>query len=171
MNHLLIAISLLVGSLDLAALSASAQPSQYESNDRPTVNAISEQEREKPLAEIAGRIQKMLDLQIVISNETKRLSTDIEGTDDKRPRPKDREAALKLAEKQQVIVSEASKAIDLLAAEGSSVAFVNVFRLLREDMKSVQRRLAICDVGIGNQASEQEVIDNLQMMIEALKPK
>jgi len=66
-------------------------------------------------------------------------------------------------------VLEASKAIEMLEAEGSAVAFPEVFQQIREDMKHVQRRLDITDVGQVTQAIEKDIIDTLKEMIDALK--
>ena len=57
----------------------------------------------------------------------------------------------------------------MLEAEGSAVAFPEVFQQVREDMKHVQRRLEVTDVGAVTQAIEKDIIDTLKEMIEALK--
>src|SRR5262249_32529559 len=62
-----------------------------------------------------------------------------------------------------------TKAIEMLEAEGSAVAFPEVFKQVREDMKHVQRRLGVIDTGVVTQAIEKDIIDTLKEMIEALK--
>ena len=57
----------------------------------------------------------------------------------------------------------------MLEAEGSAVAFPEVFQQVREDMKHVQRRLEIADVADVTQAVEKDIIESLKEMIEALK--
>ena len=74
-----------------------------------------------------------------------------------------------LSDHEGEIVMEANKAIEMLEAEGSAVAFPEVFQQVREDMKHVQRRLGVTDVGDVTQAIEQDIIDTLKEMIEALK--
>ena len=64
---------------------------------------------------------------------------------------------------------EARKAIEILEAEGSAVAFPEVFQQVRDDMIHVQRRLGVSDVGAVTQTIEQDIIDSLKEMIEALK--
>ena len=59
----------------------------------------------------------------------------------------------------------------MLEAEGSAVAFPEVFQQVREDMKHVQRRLDVTDVGVVTQAIERDIIASLTEMIEALKKK
>ncbi|MFO0866338.1 MAG: hypothetical protein U0744_17125 [Gemmataceae bacterium] len=77
--------------------------------------------------------------------------------------------ALRLSDREGEIVLEASKAIEMLEAEGSAVAFPEVFQQVREDMKSVQRRLGTADVGNLTQEIEKDIIASLKEMIDALK--
>jgi len=57
----------------------------------------------------------------------------------------------------------------MLEAEGTAVAFPEVFQQVREDMKIVQRRLELADVAPVTQAIEQDIIDTLKEMVDALK--
>jgi hypothetical protein len=67
------------------------------------------------------------------------------------------------------IVLECSHAIDILEAEGSTIAFPEAFRMLRKDMINVQNRLKSTDVGVVTQNIEEDIIANLSDMIEDLK--
>jgi hypothetical protein len=77
--------------------------------------------------------------------------------------------ALPLAFEQARIVGEANRAIEMLEAEGSAVAFHEVFIQVRDDMQQVQRRLAVGDVGKVTQALEDDIVDTLQEMTKALR--
>jgi hypothetical protein len=83
-------------------------------------------------------------------------------------RDEDRRTAVALSDNEKDIIVEATNAIELLEAEGSAVAFTRALRDLREDMLHVQRRLEISDVGMDTQGIEQEIIDTLKEVIEAL---
>jgi hypothetical protein len=64
----------------------------------------------------------------------------------------------------------ANEATSLIEAEGSAVAFAEAFRVVREDMVKVSKRLnKLSDVGIITQNTERYIIENLKMMIEAFK--
>jgi hypothetical protein len=66
-------------------------------------------------------------------------------------------------------VLEANKAIGILEAEGTAVAFPQMFEQVRDDAKNVARRLSKADVGTVTQVIEQDIIAALKDMIEALK--
>ena len=57
----------------------------------------------------------------------------------------------------------------MLEAEGSAVAFPEVFQQVRSDMIVVQKRLGNTDVFKVTQAIERDIIETLKEMIEALK--
>jgi len=88
---------------------------------------------------------------------------------DKKPNEIQRKDSLKLSDAEKDIINEANRAIQMLEEEGSAVAFPEVFHQVREDMKHVQRRLELTDVGDQTQTIERSIIDSLKEMIEALK--
>ncbi|MBI3411719.1 MAG: hypothetical protein HY040_25595 [Planctomycetes bacterium] len=130
---------------------------------------LREEELERLLAALQNRCEKMLRMQIAVYHGTEGLYKVIEATADKKPRREDQQQSIKLSDQEKDIVSEATKAIEMLEAEGSAVAFPEVFQQVREDMKHVQRRLEITDVGIVTQAIEKDIITSLEEMIAALK--
>lgn len=130
---------------------------------------LREEELERLLGALKNRCEKMLAMQIAVYHGTEGLYKVIEASAEKKPRREDQQGSLKLSDNEKDIVSEATKAIEMLEAEGSAVAFPEVFQQVREDMKHVQRRLEITDVGIVTQAIEKDIIDSLKEMIEALK--
>ncbi|HEX5033023.1 MAG TPA: hypothetical protein VFW62_00965, partial [bacterium] len=61
------------------------------------------------------------------------------------------------------------KALKLMEGEGSAVVFAGVLREVKGDMEAVQRRLNEGRVEEQTQIIEQDIIDQLTMMKEALK--
>jgi hypothetical protein len=111
----------------------------------------------------------MLALQIEVRDGTVRVFKAIEENPDKKPTRSNEQRALQLSDREQVIVDEATAAIKMLEAEGSAVAFPEVFIQVREDMRHVTRRLGKADVGSVTQLIEEDIIQTLKEMIEALK--
>jgi hypothetical protein len=130
---------------------------------------LREEELERLLAALQQRCEKMLAMQIEVYNGTVAVDRAILGNDDKKPTRQNTQTSLKLSDDEGKIVTEATKAIEMLEAEGSAVAFPEVFQQVREDMKNVARRLGAVDPGKVTQVIEQDIIDTLKEMIEALK--
>lgn len=128
-----------------------------------------EEELERLLAALQARCEKMLAMQIAVLHGTQALDKNILKSEDKKPAHADKQRGLRLSDDEKEIVLEADKAIQMLEAEGSAVAFPEVFQQVREDMRHVQRRLYVTDAGVVTQAIEQDIIDTLKEMIEALK--
>jgi hypothetical protein len=130
---------------------------------------LREEELQLLLAALQARCEKMLAMQISVLAGTEAVDKGIAAMADKQPTREQKQDSLKLSDREGDIVLEASKAIELLEAEGSAVAFPEVFQQVREDMKHVQRRLGITDVAEVTQGIERDIIDSLKEMIEALK--
>ncbi len=130
---------------------------------------LREEELERLLAALIVRCERMLAMQIQVLHGTEQVAKGIDLNPDKKANRQNQQDSLKLSDDEKEIVLEASKAIEMLEAEGSAVAFPEVFQQVREDMKHVQRRLGIVDVGQVTQAIEKDIIDTLKEMIEALK--
>jgi hypothetical protein len=167
-SHLFLA-SLLAGVIGTGAPTAGEQPRAAGSDDPRKASALREEKGQRLPASLLSRCQKLLAMQIAVSAGTVDLHKVIEGTADKKPRPRDRRIALQLADNEKAIIVAATKAIDVLKAEGAAAAFREVFRGLRKEVKRVQRRLESSDVGTDTQALEAEVIDTLKEMIASLK--
>jgi hypothetical protein len=126
---------------------------------------LREEERELLLAALEARFQKMLAMQLLVYNGTLSLA--------KTPqaqwgaRHEDRSHTLSLQEAD--IALEATKALELLKAEGSSVAFPEAVEQLREDILIVARRLDDNKAREITQAIEKDIIEALGEMIEALQ--
>ncbi len=123
---------------------------------------LREEELEQLLAALELRCRKMLVLQKQVLAGTENAAAE----QNKRLR---QTQAIRLADEEKVIVLEADKAIELLKAEGSAVAFPEVFKQVREDMVTVQNRLLKAKVSDVTQAIEKDIISTLEEMIEALK--
>src|SRR5262249_19863198 len=93
----------------------------------------------------------------------------IDNNADKKPSRTEVQKSLQLGDREDEIVREASKAITLLETEGTAVAFPEVFIQIRSDMENVSRRLRATDVDNVTQTIEQDIIDTLKEMVEALK--
>jgi hypothetical protein len=130
---------------------------------------LREEELERLLANLQARLEHMLAMQIEVRDGTVRIFKAIEETPDKRPDRLHEQKALQLSDREHKIADEATKAIQLLEAEGSAVAFPEVFVQVREDMRHVTRRLGKADVGSVTQVIEEDIIATLKEMIEALK--
>jgi len=171
MKSLGILIALLASALGIPPLSAADLPQRLRGNDPAKVTPPRGEQVERPLGILEKACRKMHDLQRAVYDGTKALQKAIEGNADKKPRPREVQTAVMLAAKQRTIVEETTKAIKILEAEGSAVAFTEVFDQVRDDMKNVQRRLELRDVGRANQALQEDIIDTLQEMIKSLRSK
>ena len=133
------------------------------------LNQMREEELERLLAALQARCERMLAMQTAVLVGTEHVFKSIESVTDKKPSREDQQRSLKLSDDEKEIIVEASKAIEMLEAEGSAVAFPEVFQQMREDMKHVQRRLGVVDTGVVPQGIEQDISTSLKEMIEALK--
>ncbi len=126
---------------------------------------LREEEIARTLAMLEARFRKMLEMELAVYESTQRL--------DKLPEDKRGEPFLvqtgKLSSDQRKIAIEAQKALTLLQEEGSSVAFPATVEVMHEDMQSVADRLAdakVDDITIG---TEEDIIQALEELIEALQ--
>jgi hypothetical protein len=130
---------------------------------------LREEEIERLLAALEQRCNRMLQMQIEVHHGTVRVDREIHETPEKTAARVHEQRALQLSDQEEKIVQEADKAIQLLEAEGSAVAFPEVFTQVRDDMKNVARRLGKADVGSVTQVIEEDIINTLKEMIESLK--
>jgi hypothetical protein len=126
---------------------------------------LREEEKELLLANLEARFRKMLGLQLLVYQQTVRL--DAEKTQDSTIEIGQR--SRQLATQEEEIVQEVAKALVLLQAEGSSVAFPQAVEAIREDAASVVRLLNQSKVGELTQTIEQAIIEALEEMIDALQ--
>jgi hypothetical protein len=125
-----------------------------------------EEEIERLLAALQARCERMLALQIGVRDSTVTLDKDI---DKKDPSREQQQNSNVLSDREEEIIREASKAINIIQAEGSAIAFAEVFLQVRSDMTTVATRLRRTDTGVVTQTVENDIIATLQEMVEALK--
>jgi hypothetical protein len=130
---------------------------------------LREEEIERLLAQLQGRCEKMLAMQIAVKDGTLALDKIITGNPDKKSSRAEDQKALELSDKEDEISKEANKALTLIEAEGSAVAFAEVFKQVLGDMNTTAGRLRRADVGEVTVAIENDIIDALKEMVAALK--
>ncbi len=130
---------------------------------------LREEEIERILAALQMRFERMLAMQTEVRDNTVGLDKDIQARPGAKPENIDRQRGNELEEKEQGIIKEGNEARRLLEAEGSAVAFPVVLEGTIEYMVNVARRLRATDTGAVTVTIENEIIDSLKEMIEALK--
>jgi hypothetical protein len=130
---------------------------------------LREEEKLRQLAALQQRCERMLQMQIAVRDATVNVYKTIQDYPDKKATRTEVQKTFKLSDDEEEIAKEAQKAINLLQAEGSAVAFPEVFLQIQTDMRIVSGRLRKTDVDVVTQTIEQDIIDTLKEMIEALK--
>lgn len=130
---------------------------------------LREEERERVLAALQARVERMLQMQLAVFAGTVQIDANILKSADKKPGRADEQKSVELSQMEDQIALEATKALQLLETEGSTVAFPEIFGQLRDDCRHVSRRLGKADVGTVTQLIEKDIIAILREMIEALK--
>lgn len=133
-----------------------------------------QEELERLLAQLQARCEKMLVMQVRVYNQTVSIEKALASLDAVDPDKEDKTRQAKISAGNQgkeegLIILEVDKALKMLEAEGSAVAFPEVFQQVKGDMELVKRRLDIADVGAVTQAVEIDIIDTLKEMVAALK--
>ena len=123
---------------------------------------------ERELATLEKCCRNMLTMQTAVRNGVVSLQKRIDYNLDRKPTHSDRRAAVKLAREQAAIVREATRVLKMLEAD-SAVAFPEVFRQLRDDMKRAQLRLKTGDIVRARRNIEDDAIEVLQEMLSALR--
>lgn len=126
---------------------------------------LREEERELVLAQMEARFRDMLLKQEAVYNGT--VAIHAVPADKRTDRHRNR--AVELARNEEEISLLAAKALTLLKEEGSSVAFPEAVEQIREDMLTIARRLERADVEEITQNIEQDTIESLKEMIEAMQ--
>jgi hypothetical protein len=129
---------------------------------------LREKEMAKLLANLEERVGRMLRMQIEVKAATVNIDNGIKKNKGQKTTADFQKSQVE-AEKEMAIIAEADKALKLMEAESSAVVFAGVLREVKGDMESVQRRLNEGRVEEQTQIIEQDIIDQLTMMKEALK--
>ncbi|HEY1861707.1 MAG TPA: hypothetical protein VGG61_15205 [Gemmataceae bacterium] len=130
---------------------------------------LREEEIERVLAALQARCERMLAMQIVVRDGTVVVDKTVQDLPNKQPTRVEAQKANELSDQEEAIAREDQIAIDILAAEGTAVAFPEVFRELKDDMQNVAYRLRRTDVGTVTVVVENDIIQTLRELIEALK--
>jgi hypothetical protein len=130
---------------------------------------LREEEIERLLAKLQERCQYMLQLQIQVRDGTVALDKVIQENADHKPTRADVQKSNELSDTEDEIIKEANAALRLLEAEGSAVAFAEVFKQVRGDMVNVAARLRKTDTGEITVVIENDIIETLGEMVDALK--
>jgi hypothetical protein len=138
---------------------------------------LREKELEKLLANLEERIGRMLRMQEEVLASTINIDASVRKTPDGKPATADIQKAQTEADKEGAIVAEADKALKLMEGEGTAVVFAGVLSQVRGDMVAVQNRLNAARVegrnkaneANGTQLIEEQIIEQLKLMKEALK--
>ncbi len=126
---------------------------------------LREEERELVLTKLEARFRDMLLRQEAVNNAT--LAIHVVPVDSRTDRHRNR--AVELARSEDEISILAAKALTLLKEEGSSIAFPEAVEQIRDDMLTIVKRLDQADVGEITQNIEQDLVEGLKELIEALQ--
>ncbi len=124
-----------------------------------------EEEVERSLAALESRFRRMLELQINVLENTRKLDA-LSG--ETRERQVEIQSSRLSLEERKILV-EAQKAMLLLQEEGSSAAFPEALQQTMNDMESVVDRLQKSDVSKLTIGIEEEIVAALEELIESLK--
>lgn len=129
---------------------------------------LREKELARLLANLEERVGRMLQKQIKVKAATVSIDQGIHKNKNQKTTA-DIQKSQAEADEELSIIAEAEKALKLMEGEGSAVVFAGVLREVKGDMEAVQRRLNEGRVERQTQDIEQDIIDQLMMMKEALK--
>lgn len=126
---------------------------------------LREEELERILVMLEARFRKMLDEQVEVYDETKKLDS----ASEKAPEHELEIASGRLSRKETLIVREADRALLLLREDGTSTAFPEAIEQARDDMQSIAERLRETRVDLITQGLEEDVIAALEETLAALQ--
>jgi hypothetical protein len=126
---------------------------------------LREEELERMLVLLEARFRKMLDQQVEVYEETKKL----DGAKANVPPHELEIAAGRLSRKETLIVREADRALILLREDGTSTAFPEAIEQARDDMQAISDRLRETRVDLITQGLEEDVIAALEESLAALQ--
>jgi len=129
---------------------------------------LREKELAKLLANLEERVGRMLRMQIEVYEATKKLDAGIIAAKGAKSQA-DIQKSQGEADKELSIVVEADKTLKLMEGEGSAVVFAGVLNQVKGDMEAVQKRLNEARVEKQTQGIEEDIIEQLTMMKDALK--
>lgn len=129
---------------------------------------LREKELAKLLQNLEERVARMLRMQMEVRANTEAIHKTVLTLGGK-PAVAEIQKSQAEADKEAQIVAEAEKTLKLMEGEGTAVVFAGVLAQVKGDMEAIQKRLNEARVAQDTQQIEQDVIDQLKMMLEALK--
>ncbi len=144
---------------------AIAELEQAQEELEQALEQLRKEQREETLRDLEARFRAMLSKQRPINEST--LSLDQLGRE-RFGRAEELQLA-DLSAEQQTLAEQAATCLHILDEEGTTIAFPRVVEQLAEDMKSSADRLASLDVGTVTQTIQQEIVDTLEQLLEAVK--
>jgi hypothetical protein len=137
---------------------------------------LREKELAKLLANLEERVGRMLRMQIEVYEATKGIHATVVKNNNQKSNAEIQKSQAE-ADKERAIITEADRALKLMEGEGTAVVFAGVLAEVKNDMIAVQRRLDESRVegrnkaneAEGTQLIEEQIIEQLTMMKEALK--
>jgi hypothetical protein len=133
------------------------------------INQIRREEREHLLTTLIQLAERMLRRQVEVRDATAALERDVRKNEGRKAAPAQVRKANGLADKEERLLADADSALRLLENEGTSAVFAEAFRSVRKDAEVVRARLGRTDPGKLTQAIEEDIIETLKDVIEALK--
>src|SRR5205823_569293 len=100
---------------------------------------LRDKEKLKKLENLEQRIARMLSMQVEVRDATKQIEDRVKVT--KQKTTAEVQKAQAQADKEQAIIAEADKAMQLIEGDGSAVVFAGVLRMARQDMEAVFKQL------------------------------
>ncbi|QJW93528.1 hypothetical protein [Frigoriglobus tundricola] len=129
---------------------------------------LREKELAKLLQNLEERVSRMLRMQMDVKASTEGIDKTVKALGGK-PAVAEIQKSQAQADRENAIIAEAEKTLKLMEGEGTAVVFAGVLSQVKGDMEAIQKRLNEARVGEDTQQIEQDVIDQLKMMLEALK--
>lgn len=129
------------------------------------LNQLRKEEKAETLRDLESRFRDMLAKQRPINEATGQL--DGQGSENFK-RPEQLQLA-DLSMQQRALSQDASACLHILDEDGTTIAFPRVVGQLAEDMGTVADRLGALNVGALTQTIEQEIVDTLEQLLEAVQ--
>lgn len=126
---------------------------------------LREEERAETLRDLEARFREMLTQQRAINEQTVTL----DGTGKANFGRAERLQLADLAVKQRGLSDDAATAGHILEEEGTTVVFPRVVEQIAGDMVAVAERLAASETGMVTQTIENEIVDALEQLLEAVQ--
>ncbi len=129
---------------------------------------LAKKQKEQKLLDLIVELQPMLEKQIEINDETRRIDTETARRKLPEPARPGKVRLGQLADDENQLSGKTGKLLSRLEGESAPV-FVWGFRKLGNDMDETKELLAAFNIGSYTQDVEKDIADTLQMLIDALK--